>query len=316
MGVDKFGRTEDSASSTNRVTSSGLTLSQANNVFLRRDGANNAAADISLAPHKLINVADPTNDQDAVTKKYMVDRNPLPAGKFLAPYATGLNAYEWKEYQSIHPGLTEGEFDDLPAGLYACYTSYLPNSRLGNIPNNTKGYLISLTYQQPVDRNKYYKWTDSTNGEEWEAYFKQDTWNTWVISSKVSKSGDTMTGDLAFTTSAADTSRNLGCRTITSGQTFNVWLGTSNVRLAYTDLFKLLHLVIDNGFQIEKTGGGILFNIGINPYPPNAATFYVPIDMGGRSIVGVATPTNAQNTATKNYVDTSDATRVTGWPSW
>jgi hypothetical protein len=48
----------------------------------------------------------------------------------------------------------------------------------------------------------------------------------------------------------------------------------------------------------------------VNPDPPNAATFYVPIHMGNRSIVGVADPVNAQDVSTKNYVDTKDALKV------
>ena len=202
MPVDKFGRTDNTNST--RVISGGITLSQANNAFLRRDGGNAAAADINLDSHKLINIADPTNNKDAANKEY-------------------------------------------------------------------------------VDANSEYN--------------------------KVSKSGDTLTGDLALTTSIPNTTRNLGCQTITNGQIFNLWLGTSNVRLAYTDVFKYLQLVIDGGFQITNASG-ILFNIGVNPNPLNAATFYVPIEMGGHSIVGVANPVNAQDAATKNYVDTSDATKV------
>jgi hypothetical protein len=69
MSVDKFGRTD--ANSSTRVVSGGITLSQANNVFFRRDGENAAAADINLDSHKLINIADPTNSKDAANKDYV-----------------------------------------------------------------------------------------------------------------------------------------------------------------------------------------------------------------------------------------------------
>ena len=167
MPIDIFGRTDGS-----RVVSDGVTLSQVNNLFLRRDCGNTATSDINLDNHKLINVTDPTNDQDVVTKKYLTDRVPLPLSKLLAPYATDLNSYEWKYFQAIPEGLTEGDFDNLPSGLYACYTGYIPPNRLGNLPRNTKGYLIAMSYQQPVDRNKYYKWINSINGDEWCAYFR------------------------------------------------------------------------------------------------------------------------------------------------
>ena len=307
MPVDKFGRTNVGTSQ--RVVSGGVTLSQVNNTFLRRDGENTATANISMDSHKLINVLDPTNDQDTATKHYVDGRALLPYKQFLAPYADGLNSYMWKDYQIIPLGLTESEFDDLPAGLYACYTGYIPATRLGNLPTNTKGYLIALTYQQPVDRNKYYKWIDSTNGDEWEAYFKTTAWNTWVRSSKVSKAGDTMSGDLSLTTTGSNVTRNLGCQTITSGGFFNLWLGTPNVRLQYSDFLKYLRLSVDGGFQIQNASGA-LFNIGINPSPLNAATFYVPIEMGGRGVVGLANPTNPQDASTKKYVDDQNALKV------
>ena len=69
MPVNKFGRTD--TTNTTRVVSGGITLNQANDVFLRRDGGNAAAADINLNSQKLINIADPTNNKDAAHKEYV-----------------------------------------------------------------------------------------------------------------------------------------------------------------------------------------------------------------------------------------------------
>ena len=72
MPVDIFGHTDVKFSQ--RTISGGVTLSQVNNTFLRRDGETAAVGDINLAAHKLINVKDPVDAQDAVTKSY-VDTN-------------------------------------------------------------------------------------------------------------------------------------------------------------------------------------------------------------------------------------------------
>jgi len=73
MPVDVFGRT-DFASDSTHVISQGINTKQANDTFLRRDGGNVASSDIDLDSHKLVNVADPTNDKDAANKEY-VDSN-------------------------------------------------------------------------------------------------------------------------------------------------------------------------------------------------------------------------------------------------
>lgn len=69
MPVDIFGHTY--VGSSQRIVSGGVTLSQINNTFLRRDGANTAIGDINLESHKLINVKDPTSVHDAATKSYV-----------------------------------------------------------------------------------------------------------------------------------------------------------------------------------------------------------------------------------------------------
>ena len=67
MSIDIFGESSS-------VYASGKTLSDVDNFFLRKDGYNSATNDIDIGTHKLVNVADPTNSQDAATKNY-VDNN-------------------------------------------------------------------------------------------------------------------------------------------------------------------------------------------------------------------------------------------------
>lgn len=63
------------------------------------------------------------------------------------------STYSFSGYKVITNGFTEEEFDELPSAFYGCYTDYLPSTRLGSLPSATKGYLIAIIYQQPVDRN-------------------------------------------------------------------------------------------------------------------------------------------------------------------
>ena len=69
MPVDKFGHTD--IGMTQRIVAGGVTVSQVDETFLRRDGANSATEDIDLDSHKLVNVLDPTGLQDAATKNYV-----------------------------------------------------------------------------------------------------------------------------------------------------------------------------------------------------------------------------------------------------
>ena len=69
MPVDIFGHTDVKTSQ--RTVSGGVTLSQVNNTFLRRDGETAADGDINLNAHKLVNVKDPVDAQDAATRSYV-----------------------------------------------------------------------------------------------------------------------------------------------------------------------------------------------------------------------------------------------------
>ena len=69
MSVDIFGRTD--VGNAQKVFSAGVTLSQVNNVFLRRDGGNTATDNIDLDSHKIVKVVDPTDPQDVATNNYV-----------------------------------------------------------------------------------------------------------------------------------------------------------------------------------------------------------------------------------------------------
>lgn len=306
MSVDKFGRTN--VGTLQRVVSGGVTLSQVNNTFLSRDGGNSATANINMDSHKLINVSDPTSDQDTATKHYVDNRTLLPNKKLLAPYATDSNTYIWKDFQALPPVISESEFDELPAGLYACYTSYIPPTRLGILPTNTKGYLIALTYQQPADRNKYYKWINSTNGEQWEAYFKQGVWNKWIKSSKVSKSGDTMKGNLSLSV-GSDLLRTLGCSDLSGSKGFAVLLGSETNQIQ-CHLDQPISFLTTDGFRIMK-GATSLAKFG-NSFD-NRIDIYQDVLMNNCYIANLHDPSSPQDAATKNYVDVSSY--ITAYPT-
>lgn len=76
MGVDKFGKTDNSACSgaqqvVERVVSGGVSLSQITDIFLQRDGSNAATGDVNLDSHQLVNLGHPVRDTDATTKSYV-----------------------------------------------------------------------------------------------------------------------------------------------------------------------------------------------------------------------------------------------------
>ena len=76
MPVNKFGDSDDDNTAiftTNTSSSIGVTMAQINNVFLRRDGANNATGELNMSGHKVVNIATPSASGDAASKSYIAD---------------------------------------------------------------------------------------------------------------------------------------------------------------------------------------------------------------------------------------------------
>ena len=75
MPIDKFGRTDTGGTTTIErvVTGGGVTLSQVGDSFLQRDGSNAATGNINLNHNKLINVGNPSEENDGSNKHYVDD---------------------------------------------------------------------------------------------------------------------------------------------------------------------------------------------------------------------------------------------------
>ena len=68
MSVDKFGRQSSGQSSS---VEPGASVRYANNNFIRRDGSNEVEGDLSMNNHKLVNLSEPTEAQDATNKRFV-----------------------------------------------------------------------------------------------------------------------------------------------------------------------------------------------------------------------------------------------------
>ena len=75
MPVNKFGNSGENAeaSTTFVKPSSGVNVAEINNLFLRRDGANSALGNLDMNNHRVVNIPDPTYQQDIVNRR-CVDR--------------------------------------------------------------------------------------------------------------------------------------------------------------------------------------------------------------------------------------------------
>jgi hypothetical protein len=163
--------------------------------FIDKHGNTEMVGHLNMNSNKVTNLGVPEDDRDAVSKSYVLENflrkngtNNVPCTRFQELVVTDNQNYEWADCKKIPPDFTEDEFDSIPAGLYACYTGYIPSTRRGILPADNKGYLLAMTYQQPVHRNKLYKYT-TIQGKEYTARYSNGNWVSWQANAFKSYTG-------------------------------------------------------------------------------------------------------------------------------
>lgn len=127
---------------------------------------------------------------------------------------------------------------------------------------------------------------------------------------KVSKSGDTMTGDLLLSI-GTDTIRQLGCTDITTGKGFSLVLGNVRNQLQFAVIpaeqtQTPVTLETTHGFLVRAAGHNVCW-LG-NADNPSSINIYTNVFMNrSTTIKNLVDPTDPGDAATKNYVDLAAA---------
>lgn len=131
---------------------------------------------------------------------------------------------------------------------------------------------------------------------------------------RVLKSGDTMSGDLRLNVDA-DTVRLLGCTDLSAGKGFSLALGNIQNQLQFAVIAPPqtqtpVTLETTHGFLVRSDGQDVC-QLGNTDAPP-IIIIHKNIAMNSHKIMHLPEPSNAQDAATKNYVD-SRKPLITVW---
>src|SRR5688572_11012940 len=118
---------------------------------------------------------------------------------------------------------------------------------------------------------------------------------------KVSKSGDTMTGNLFLSTSG-DSVRTMGCKNVVKRKQFHLLLGSTTNKIQCQENLPIT-LQTTDGF-LCKQGEADVVRFGKSS-TDRRIELYQNITMNEKYISDLHDPTEAQDAATKNYVDKS-----------
>src|ERR1043165_9987296 len=123
---------------------------------------------------------------------------------------------------------------------------------------------------------------------------------------KVSKTGDTVSGDL-FISASSDQAvdRNLGCNNILERQRFTLLLGNTGNKISFHNTIKKTPVVSQtaNGLRVRINDEVAIDIVKDGRDTVSRINVFKPIYMNGAGITGLAEPTGDGSAATKKYVD-------------
>src|ERR1043165_6433685 len=125
---------------------------------------------------------------------------------------------------------------------------------------------------------------------------------------KVSKTGDTVSGDL-FISASSDQAvdRNLGCNNILERQRFTLLLGNTGNKISFHNTIKKTPVVIQtaNGLRVRINDEVAIDIVKDGRDTVGRINVFKPIYMNGAGITGLAERVSDGGAATKKYVDNS-----------
>ena len=309
MPVDKFGRMSDA-----RIITDGVSLTYINNNFIRRSGTNTVTGSLNMTGNTLLNVSNPVNAQDVATKNYVDTNSSSDKVSKSGDTMTGnlnMDGNLIIGLPTTYPPITyigdEATSWDQTVGLVQDAASILVDksgdtmtgnldmsgNRVMNVPYapaNTSdaanaAYVIQGDLdveQKTVLRNGTQAMTGNLNMDD---HFINNLTNpvnvqdaatkNYVDTNKVSKSGDTMTGELLM-----DGNLIKGLPThyphTYSGDTVPSWAQVVGI--------------------MQELGNVSVMRDGTQAMTGN-------LNMDDHFINNLTNPVNAQDAVTKNYVD-------------